>query len=61
MHYESEETVTENLTLARHDLSNFIAKNADKLSDSDLQFLQNHVLNRLNIVHQNWIILQDKR
>ena len=61
MNYEIEQTVIDNLTLARHVLSNFIAKNTDKLSDSDLQFLQNHVLNRLNFVHQNWITLQDKR
>lgn len=60
MNYEIEQTVIDNLTLARHDLSNFIAKNADKLSDSDLQFLQNHVLNRLNTVHQHLYILQDK-
>ena len=60
MHYESNKKLTENLALARHDLANFIAKNADKLSDCDLQFLQNHVLNRLNTVHQHLYILQDK-
>ncbi len=60
MHYESEKTIIDNLTLARHDLANFIAKNEDKLSHSDVQFLQNHVLNRLNTVHQHLYILQDK-
>ena len=60
MNYEIEQTVIDNLTLARHDLSNFIAKNEDNLSDSDLQFLQNHVLNRLDTVHQHLYILQDK-
>jgi hypothetical protein len=60
MDYEIEQTIIDNLTLARHDLANFISKNEDNLSDSDLQFLQNHVLNRLNTVHQHLYILQDK-
>lgn len=61
MNYEIEQTVIDNLTLARHDLANFTAKNEDKLSESDLQFLQNHVLNRLNIVHQHLYLLNDNK
>lgn len=60
MNYEIEQTVIDNLTLSRQDLANFIAKKTDKLSDSDLQFLQNHVLNRLNIVHQHLHLLNDE-
>lgn len=40
MNYEIEKTVIDNLTLARHDQSNFITKNADKLSDSDYSFFK---------------------
>lgn len=60
MNYEFEETVTDNLTLARHDLANFIAKHQDTLSASDLDYLQERVLNRLNTVHQQLNLLNDE-
>lgn len=52
--------MTENLTLARHDLANFIAKKQDTLSTSDIDYLQERVLNRLNTVHQHLYLLNDE-
>ena len=43
MNYEIEQTVIDNLTLARHDLANFIAKKQDTLSTSDIDYLQEGV------------------
>ncbi len=60
MHYESNKKLTENLTLARHDLANFIAKKQDTLSTSDIDYLQERVLNRLNTVHQHLYLLNDE-
>ncbi len=60
MEYEVEESVVEILTLARHDLVNFIAKHEDSLSASDIEFLQTQVLNRLNEVHQHLNLFQEK-
>lgn len=60
MNYEIEQTVIDNLTLARHDLANFIAKKQDTLSTSDIDYLQERVLNRLNTVHQHLYLLNDE-
>lgn len=60
MHYESNKKLTENLTLARHDLANFIAKKQDTLPTSDIDYLQERVLNRLNTVHQHLYLLNDE-
>lgn len=60
MDYEIEQTIIDNLTLARHDLANFIAKKQDTLSTSDIDYLQERVLNRLNTVHQHLYLLNDE-
>ena len=60
MNYEIEQTVIDNLTLARHYLANFIAKKQDTLSTSDIDYLQERVLNRLNTVHQHLYLLNDE-
>lgn len=60
MSYESEKTVTENLTLARYDLANFIAKHEGIFPETDLYYLKNNVLKRLNVVHQHLNFLNDK-
>lgn len=58
MDYTVKNEVIDNLTLARHDLANFITKHQDTLSASDLDYLQKRVLNRLNKVHQNLNIIE---